>query len=74
MGRVRDQFERYWFEEVDPEIEHPFTPLFALGRMPGWIAHYREMLLDPRTKIGRPRQIYVGEVERDYVALADREE
>jgi len=50
-----------------------FTPLFALGRMPGWIAHYREMLQDPRTKIGRPRQIYVGEVERDYVPLADRE-
>jgi citrate synthase len=42
--------------------------------MPGWIAHYREMLADPRTKIGRPRQIYVGEVERDYVALADRDE
>ncbi len=51
-----------------------FTPLFALGRMPGWIAHYREMLLDPRTKIGRPRQIYVGEVERDYVQLSDRPE
>jgi citrate synthase len=50
-----------------------FTPLFALGRMPGWIAHYREMLRDPRTKIGRPRQIYVGEVERDYVALASRD-
>jgi len=49
-----------------------FTPLFALGRMPGWIAHYREMLHDPRTKIGRPRQIYTGEVERDYVPLADR--
>ncbi len=49
-----------------------FTPLFALGRMPGWVAHYREMLTDPRTKIGRPRQIYVGEVERDYVALAER--
>ncbi len=49
-----------------------FTPLFALGRMPGWVAHYREMLTDPRTKIGRPRQIYVGEVERDYVPLADR--
>ena len=47
-----------------------FTPLFALGRMPGWIAHYREMLNDSRTKIGRPRQIYIGEVERDYVALA----
>lgn len=50
-----------------------FTPLFALGRMPGWVAHYREMLTDPRTKIGRPRQIYVGEVERDYVALAERQ-
>jgi citrate synthase len=49
-----------------------FTPLFALGRMPGWIAHYREMLADPRTKIGRPRQIYVGEVARDYVALDQR--
>jgi len=49
-----------------------FTPLFALGRMPGWIAHYREMIEDPRTKIGRPRQIYTGEVERDYVALEQR--
>ncbi len=51
-----------------------FTPLFALGRMPGWIAHYREMLLDPRTKIGRPRQIYTGEVERDYVPLSERDQ
>ncbi|GIG53570.1 citrate synthase [Demequina activiva] len=49
-----------------------FTPLFALGRMPGWIAHYREMMDDPRTKIGRPRQIYTGEVERDYVAIDQR--
>jgi citrate synthase len=49
-----------------------FTPLFALGRMPGWIAHYREMMNDPRTKIGRPRQIYTGEVERDYVGLDQR--
>ncbi len=49
-----------------------FTPLFALGRMPGWIAHYREMLADPRTKIGRPRQIYTGEVERSYVSLDAR--
>jgi len=46
-----------------------FTPLFALGRMPGWIAHYREMMNDPSTKIGRPRQIYTGVVERDYVAM-----
>ena len=51
-----------------------FTVLFALGRLPGWIAHYREMLRDPRTKIGRPRQIYIGEVERDYVALDLRNE
>lgn len=50
-----------------------FTPLFALGRMPGWIAHYREMLNDPRTKIGRPRQIYTGEVERSYVPLSERD-
>jgi len=49
-----------------------FTPLFALGRMPGWIAHYREMMNDPRTKIGRPRQIYTGEVERSYVAMDER--
>ncbi|WP_062379887.1 citrate synthase [Demequina pelophila] len=49
-----------------------FTPLFALGRMPGWIAHYREMLNDPTTKIGRPRQIYTGEVERDYVPVDQR--
>ncbi len=49
-----------------------FTPLFALGRMPGWIAHYREMLSDPRTKIGRPRQIYLGEVERDYIPMGQR--
>ena len=49
-----------------------FTPLFALGRMPGWIAHYREMMNDPRTKIGRPRQIYTGEVERDYVPIDER--
>jgi citrate synthase len=49
-----------------------FTPLFALGRMPGWIAHYREMMNDPRTKIGRPRQIYTGNVERDYLKMEDR--
>ncbi len=43
-----------------------FTVLFALGRLPGWIAHWREMINDESTKIGRPRQLYVGEVERDY--------
>ncbi|MDD9205420.1 citrate/2-methylcitrate synthase, partial [Georgenia sp. 10Sc9-8] len=49
-----------------------FTPLFALGRLPGWIAQYREMITDPQTKIGRPRQVYTGEVERDFVPLDKR--
>ncbi len=53
----------------DPEM---FTPLFALGRMPGWIAQWREMINDPKTKIGRPRQVYIGEVERDYVGVDAR--
>jgi citrate synthase len=44
-----------------------FTPLFAIGRMPGWIAQWREMMTDPATKIGRPRQIYTGPTSRDYV-------
>jgi citrate synthase len=41
-----------------------FTVLFALGRLPGWIAQWREMIEDPATKIGRPRQIYTGPAER----------
>lgn len=49
-----------------------FTPLFALGRMPGWIAQWREMMKDPAMKIGRPRQIYTGYTERDYVPVAQR--
>ncbi|MGV1007749.1 MAG: citrate synthase [Dermatophilaceae bacterium] len=49
-----------------------FTVLFALGRLPGWIAQWREMMHDPDTRIGRPRQIYIGPVERDYVALERR--
>jgi citrate synthase len=44
-----------------------FTVLFALGRLPGWIAQWREMIKDPQTKIGRPRQVYVGPTQRDYV-------
>ncbi len=48
-----------------------FTVLFALGRLPGWIAHWREMHGEPN-KIGRPRQIYTGYGERDYVALSGR--
>jgi citrate synthase len=49
-----------------------FTVLFALGRLPGWIAHWREMITDPDTKIGRPRQVYTGASTRDYVALGQR--
>ncbi|WP_344173110.1 citrate synthase [Pilimelia columellifera] len=49
-----------------------FTVLFALGRLPGWIAQWREMMADPTTKIGRPRQIYVGEPERKFVPMASR--
>ncbi|MET7470839.1 citrate synthase [Micromonospora sp. NPDC005686] len=49
-----------------------FTVLFALGRLPGWIAQWREMINDPETKIGRPRQIYTGAAERDYVPAAQR--
>jgi citrate synthase len=51
---------------------HMFTVLFALGRLPGWIAQWREMIEDPATKIGRPRQVYVGSPERDYVAVGQR--
>jgi citrate synthase len=49
-----------------------FTVLFTLGRLPGWIAQWREMIADPDTKIGRPRQVYVGPTERDYVPLDRR--
>ena len=49
-----------------------FTVLFAMGRLPGWIAHWREMHEDPSTKIGRPRQIYTGYTERDYKDVSSR--
>ena len=49
-----------------------FTVLFALGRLPGWIAQWREMIQDPETKIGRPRQVYVGATERKYVPVSRR--
>jgi citrate synthase len=49
-----------------------FTVLFALGRLPGWIAQWREMINDPETKIGRPRQVYIGYGARDYAPIAAR--
>ncbi|HEV7504916.1 MAG TPA: citrate synthase [Thermoanaerobaculia bacterium] len=49
-----------------------FTVLFALGRMPGWIAHWREMLHDPKNRINRPRQIYTGPTQRSFAPLDQR--
>jgi citrate synthase len=49
-----------------------FTVLFAIGRLPGWIAHWKEMMEDNGTKIGRPRQIYTGATERNYVTMDKR--
>ena len=49
-----------------------FTVLFALGRLPGWLAQWEEMLTDPETKIARPRQIYTGAAERPFVPLENR--
>jgi citrate synthase len=49
-----------------------FTVLFALGRLPGWIAQWEEMLTDPEQKIARPRQLYVGAPERPYVPIDRR--
>ena len=49
-----------------------FTVMFALGRLPGWIAHAKEYSEDPKNRIGRPRQVYTGETERKYVPISAR--
>lgn len=49
-----------------------FTVLFAIGRLPGWIAHWREMMQEPHVKIGRPRQLYTGPSHIDYVPMEQR--
>jgi citrate synthase len=49
-----------------------YPVLFALGRLPGWIAQWREMMADPETRIGRPRQVYTGPTERKYARLDER--
>ncbi len=49
-----------------------FTVLFAMGRLPGWIAHWKEMMESPKTKIGRPRQIYTGPNETHYIPIDQR--
>ena len=49
-----------------------FPTLFTIGRLPGWIAHWHEMIRDPDARLARPRQIYTGRTQRDYVAIDDR--
>ena len=49
-----------------------FTVMFAIGRLPGWIAQWREMMTDPDFRIGRPRQLYVGPTERPYIPMRER--
>lgn len=49
-----------------------FTVMFALGRLPGWIAHWREMMADPDKRLGRPRQLYCGEQQRTFVPIENR--
>jgi citrate synthase len=49
-----------------------FTVLFAIGRLPGWIAHWKEMHANPSTRINRPRQVYSGCTQRDFVPIERR--
>jgi citrate synthase len=49
-----------------------FTVFFAMGRLPGWIAQWQELMRSDDFKIGRPRQLYVGETERPYVPIGAR--
>jgi len=49
-----------------------FTVMFAIGRMPGWIANWKEIAENPKSRIHRPRQIYTGKTPRDYVAIGER--
>jgi citrate synthase len=49
-----------------------FTVMFAIGRMPGWIANFKEVMEDPESRISRPRQIYTGPVLRGYVPREER--
>ena len=49
-----------------------FTVMFAIGRSVGWVAHWREMITEPNARIARPRQLYRGPSERNYVKIADR--
>ena len=59
----------------DTELEFPmymFTVLFAIGRLPNWIAQWLEMQSDPDNRIGRPRQIYIGETNKKFIEVNNR--
>jgi citrate synthase len=49
-----------------------FTPVFAVARTVGWMAHWNEMIADPETRLSRPRQLYTGPIERPLVPIAER--
>jgi len=49
-----------------------FTVMFALGRVPGWIAQWKEMHEDPKQKIARPRQLFIGNTRRSYTTITER--
>ncbi len=49
-----------------------FTVMFAIGRTVGWVSHWREMITDPVGRIARPRQLYSGAAQRDYVPVRKR--
>jgi citrate synthase len=49
-----------------------FTVMFAIARTAGWVAHWQEMIADPAMKIGRPRQLYTGPTQRNYVEMEKR--
>jgi citrate synthase len=50
-----------------------FTVMFAIGRLPGWIAQWRENLIDPEQRLARPRQVYMGPVKRPYIPIDERQ-
>jgi citrate synthase len=50
-----------------------FTVMFAIGRLPGWIAQWKESIYDPKWKISRPRQIYIGPEKRDFISITERD-
>jgi len=49
-----------------------FPVMFAIGRLPGWISQWKESTEDPRTRLHRPRQIYIGSTERKYIPIDER--